>query len=75
MEGKKDPWALVGLVSWRTAPSESFPDVILAPGHVKRVLKEFEAIFLFFLHALLLHELIVAGLLVLVLLCSFNILI
>ena len=28
MEGKKDPWALVGLVSWRTSPSESFPDLI-----------------------------------------------
>ena len=40
VEGKKDPWALVGLVSWRTAPSESFPDVILAPGHVNRVLEE-----------------------------------
>ena len=26
MEGKKDPWALVGLVSWRTSPGKWFPD-------------------------------------------------
>ena len=26
MDGKKDPWALVGLVSWRTSPSKSFSD-------------------------------------------------
>ena len=26
MDGKKDPWALVGLVSWRTSPSKSFTD-------------------------------------------------
>ena len=26
VEGKKDPWALVGLVSWRTSPGKWFPD-------------------------------------------------
>ena len=26
MEGKKDPWALVGLVSWRTSPGKLFSD-------------------------------------------------